>query len=133
MWLLYNSGMENRETLKAVRDLLLGLHKTLVDFERSIYEGINGEVSSGQFLNLLLEDRDFAWLRKFSTLIVDIDEMFAQKDGFTDEQVAAHFKKIRDVIGMKESDDDFVYRYQKALQQDLDATGKHSELKSLLA
>ena len=133
MCLLYNSKMENGETLKAARNLLLGLHKTLVDFERSIYEGINGKVTSGEFLSLLLENRDFAWLRKFSTLIVDIDEMFDQKDGYTDEQIAAHFKKIRDVIGMKESDDDFVYRYQNALQQDLDATGKHAELKSLRA
>jgi hypothetical protein len=125
--------MENAEMLKAARDLLLGLHKALVDFERSIYEGVNGEVTSGQFLNLLLEDRDFAWLRKFSTLIVDIDEMFAQKDGFTEDQVTTHFGKIRDLIELKEPDEDFVYRYQSALQQDLDATGKHAELKSLLA
>lgn len=130
--LVYNLSMENADTLKDARNLLLGLHKALVDFERSIYEGINGKVTSGQFLNLLLEDRDFAWLRKFSTLIVEIDEMFAQKEGFNGEQVDAHIVKIRELMEMRRADDDFIYRYQNALQQDLDAAGKHAELKSLL-
>ena len=77
---------EQYELLKSSRDLLLSLHKSLVDFERSLYEGMHGPVTSGQFLNLLLENADFAWLRRFSTLIVEIDEMFAQKDGFSTER-----------------------------------------------
>jgi hypothetical protein len=125
--------MENADTLKDARDLLLGLHKALVDFERSIYEGMNGKVTSGQFLNLLLEDRDFAWLRKFSTLIVEIDEMFAQKDGYSGEQVDAHLGKVRELMELREANDDFISRYQNALQQDLDAAGKHAEIKSLLS
>ncbi len=32
-----------------------------------------------------MEDEDFAWLRKFSTLIVEIDEMFASKEGIEAE------------------------------------------------
>lgn len=125
--------MEKAETLKDARNLLLGLHKALVDFERSIYEGINGKVTSGQFLNLLLEDRDFAWLRKFSILIVEIDEMFAQKDGFGADQVDANIGKIRELMELRQADEDFIYRYQNALQQDLDAAGKHAEIKSLLS
>jgi hypothetical protein len=103
-----------------------------VDHERLIYEGINGRVTAGQFLNLLLEDRDFAWLRQFSTLIVDIDEMFAQKDGFTDDQVSTHLQKTIELIDMREENEDFNFRYQNALQQDPEAAAKHSELKSLL-
>lgn len=124
--------MENAETLRDARNLLLALHKALVDFERSIYEGTNGKITSGQFLNLLLEDRDFAWLRKFSTLIVEIDEMFAQKDGYSGEQIDTHLGKVRELLEMRFADEDFVYRYQNALQQDLDAAGKHAEIKSLL-
>lgn len=124
--------MEHTETLRDARNLLLGLHKALVDFERSIYEEINGKISSGQFLNLLLEDRDFAWLRRFSTLIVEIDEMFAQRDGFSGEQIDSHLGKVRELLEMRLGDEDFVYRYQNALQQDLDAAGKHAEIKSLL-
>ena len=125
--------MTNTELLKSARNLLLSLHKSLVDFERSLYEGMHGPVTSGQFLNLLIEDIDFAWLRKFSTLIVDIDEMFAQKDGFDNEAVDSHLAKLRELISMNVADEDFVAKYQGALQQDLDAAAKQGELRSLLA
>ena len=118
--------------LKAGRDGLLSLHKSLVDFERWKYETINGSVTPGKFLNMLLEDPDLSWLRKFSTLIVDIDEMFSQKDGFSEEAVALHLKKLRDLITMLEPDEDFVARYQSALQQDTDSATKQAELRLLL-
>jgi len=94
--------MDNTELLRNGRNLLLKLHKNLVDHERAIWEGMNGPATAGQFLNVLLEDPDFSWLRKFSTLIVDIDEMFAQKDGFPVEAVDLHLAKLRDLIAMKD-------------------------------
>ena len=125
--------MTNTELLKNARNLLLGLHKSLVDFERSIYEGMNGSTTGAQFLNVLLEDPEFAWLRKFSTLIVDIDEMFAQKDGFGDEAVAAHLTKLRELIAMEGENEAFVAKYELALQQDTSAASKQAELKDLLS
>lgn len=124
--------MENSERLREGRNLLLKLHKNLVDHERSIWEGINGPASSGQFLNVLLEDPDFSWLRKFSTLIVDIDEMFAQKDGYSSESVDLHLEKLRDLISMRDEDEDFKAKYQSALQQDIDAASKQGDLRLLL-
>lgn len=124
--------MSNAELLKGSRDLLLKLHKTLVDHERAIYEGINGPASAGQFLHVLLEDPDFVWLRKFSTLIVDIDEMFAQKDGYTEESIELHLTSLRDLISMKDEDEAFRAKYQAALQQDLDAAARQGELRALL-
>lgn len=124
--------MENAERLKGARDLLLKLHKNLVDHERSIWEGMNGPATAGQFLNVLIEDPDFAWLRKFSTLIVDIDEMFAQKDGYSGEAVDLHLAKLRDLVAMKDEDEAFKAKYQAALQQDLDAAARQGDLKLLL-
>jgi hypothetical protein len=124
--------MNNTELLKAARNQLLSLHKSLVDFERSLYEGINGPVTPGQFLTVLLENADFAWLRKFSTLIVDIDEMFAQRDGFGDDVVAAHLEAIRGLIAMDDTDEYFRAKYQAALQQDQSAAAKQGELRELL-
>ena len=54
--------MENSERLRDARNLLLKLHKNLVDHERAIWEGINGAVTNTQFLTVLLEDSDFVWL-----------------------------------------------------------------------
>lgn len=124
--------MNKAETLKQARNLLLRLHKKLLDHERAIYEGINGQVNSAEFLNILLEDADFAWLRKFSTLIVEIDEMFDQKDGFNEETVDQHIAKLRDLISMKDEDEHFRAKYQAALQNDLDAVGHQGELRLLL-
>ncbi|MGH9947550.1 MAG: hypothetical protein ACRD6X_10140 [Pyrinomonadaceae bacterium] len=125
--------MNNAELLKSSRDLLLKLHKTLLDHERTIYEGINGPLNSGEFLNLLLEDADFVWLRKFSTLIVEIDEMFDLKDGYADEIVDSLVEKVRDLVSMKDENEEFRAKYQAALQQDLDAAAHQGSLKTLLA
>ena len=124
--------MDNSERLRDARNLLLKLHKNLVDHERAIWEGINGAVTSGQFLNVLLEDPDFGWLRKFSTLIVDIDEMFAQKDGYTTETVELHLTKLRELVSMEDEDEVFNAKYQAALQQDLDAASRQGDLRMLL-
>ena len=125
--------MDNTELLRNGRNLLLKLHKNLVDHERAIWEGMNGPATASQFLNVLLEDPDFSWLRKFSTLIVDIDEMFAQKDGFQLEAVDLHLAKLRDLISMKDEDDEFKAKYQAALQQDLDAAARQGDLRLLLS
>lgn len=124
--------MDNTERVRDARNLLLKLHKNLVDHERAIWEGINGQATAAQFLNVLLEDEDFSWLRKFSTLIVDIDEMFAQKDGVSSEAVDLHLGKLRDLVSMKDEDEAFKAKYQSALQQDLDAAARQGDLKSLL-
>jgi hypothetical protein len=125
--------MENSELLKAERNGLLALHKILVDRERAIYEGINGPLTAGQFLNVLLEDRDFSWLRKISTLIVEIDEMFAQNDGFDASQVESHLDTVDSMLNVEGVDEDFAFRYQNSLQQSQDAAAKHGELKQLLS
>jgi len=124
--------MENSEKLKSARNLLLKLHKTMVDLEREMYEGIHGRLSPGQFLNLLLEDDDFGWLRKFSMLIVEIDEMFDLKEKVMPEMVEANLQKVRELVGMSETDDYFKAKYQFSLQRDPDAAGLHSQLKTLL-
>ena len=124
--------MNNVELLRTSRNLLLKLHKTLLDHERAIYEGINGRQTPGQFLSILLEDSDFAWLRKFSTLIVDIDEMFAQKDGYNAESVERHLAALRSLISMEGEGETFKAKYQAGLQQDLDAAAHQGDLRKLL-
>jgi len=124
--------MNNADTLRYARNLLLTLHKSLVDRERASYEAVNGQQNAGQFLNLLLENPDFAWLRKFSILIVEIDEMFDVKDGISNEMVLANLEKVRELISMKASDETFRARYQDALQNDVDAAGLQAQLQGLL-
>jgi hypothetical protein len=65
-------------------------------------------------------------------LIVEIDEMFAQKDGFSEEVVDLHVTKLRELIAMEGEDQEFRGKYQAALQQDLDSAAHQGTLKDLL-
>jgi hypothetical protein len=123
--------MEPAERLKNVRNILLKLHKSMLDLERDMHEGIHGKLNAADFLNLLMEDEDFAWLRKFSILIVEIDEMFDLKDDVTPEMIDANLEKVRELVEMKEPDEYFRAKYQFALQRDPNAAGLHSQLKAL--
>ena len=124
--------MEDAVKLKNARNILLKLHKSMLDLEREMYEGIHGPLNATEFLNLLLEDEDFAWLRKFSMLIVEIDEMFDLKAGATAEMVDANLVKVRELVEMSEPDDYFRAKYEFAIQRDPNAAGLHGELKALL-
>lgn len=124
--------MEKRETLKKSRDLLLKLHKEILDREREMYEQFNGRLSPTEYLSLLLENEDFAWLRKFSMLIVEIDEMFAQKDGYEEAMLDANLSKVKELVNMAEPDEYFRAKYQLAIQADPEAASLHGEIKDLV-
>jgi hypothetical protein len=124
--------MDNAAILKSARDLLLKLHKGMIDHERAIYEEINGPVNSGQFLNLLLEDADFAWLRRFSSLIVEIDETLDSKEGADEALVDELLKRVRHLVTLDEAEDYYRSKYEAALQQNVELVGIHGELKALL-
>ncbi len=125
--------MEEAEKLKKARNILLKLHKSMLDRERELHEGIHGPLNATQFLSLLLEDEDFAWLRKFSMLIVEIDEMFASRDAVTVEMLDARFAKVKKLIEMTEPDEYFRAKYEFAIQRDPDSAALHGQLKALLS
>ena len=124
--------MDNAAILRNARNLLLKLHKGMIDHERAIYEGINGPMNSGQFLNLLLDDADFAWLRRFSSLIVEIDETFESKEGLDESLVEELLKRVRGLVTLDDAEDYYRNKYEAALQQNVDLVGIHAELKALL-
>lgn len=125
--------MMDAEKLRYARNLLLTLHKSLIDLERASYERVHGRLNAGQFLNVLLEDENFAWLRKFSMLIVEIDEMFDLKDGISEEMVTSNLNKITELVGMQDDDEFFRAKYRNALQTDPEIAGMQAQLQGLLS
>ena len=74
-----------RERLTEMRNGLLKLHKTLLDSERAVYERDVARISStGQYLNLVLDDPWFAWLHELSQFIVLVDETLDFEDPATE-------------------------------------------------
>ena len=123
---MYDSLVNNLEKLKAARQTLLRLHKLLIDRERELIEGIEGPLTHGAFLGMLLNSPDFQWLRRFSSSIAEVDELLSAKDGISMEMVDAQLAKLAAVVEM-ESDEYFAAKYQSALQQSSEIAGHHSE------
>ena len=66
---------ETRQKLKNLSGAFLRLHKVLLDGEKEKYEAKNGKIpNANMYLSLVLDDPQFAWLRKISSLIALIDE-----------------------------------------------------------
>jgi hypothetical protein len=69
-----------KQRLTEIRQVLLTLHKAVLDSERTAYELVHGPIQGpAAFLQLLINDNWFAWLRPITTLVVQIDETLAAK------------------------------------------------------
>ncbi len=130
---LTNQPVGKTPLLKESRLQLLRLHKSLVDIERAEFEKVNGRITSGQFLNLLLNEESLQWLRKFSTLIVDIDEMLDLDDGYSEEMVEKHLSEMRKIVDAQTPDEEFNDKYRIFIENNFEIASKNSEIKTLLA
>ena len=123
-----------RDQLNAVHALLLRIHKSLVDLERFRFEQTVGPVGTPlEFLDRLLNDPTFAWLRPLSELIVQIDEAASARTGVDRNHAAALLAQTRHLL--TPSDDaahPFHPRYLQALQDSPDLTAAHADFKRAL-
>ena len=121
-----------QELLKDLRQALLRLHKTLLDWERGMYERANGRLTSNQLLDALLVDPQFAWLRALSQMIVRIDEMLADEIAPGPGDLEAVLGHLRDLTSPNETGNAYEQRYFTALQQNPDAVFAHRDVVALL-
>lgn len=117
-----------RAQLASIRNVLLGLHKILLETERVRFERVNGRISDMfQLLNLTIHDPAFAWLRPLSAFIVQIDERLDDKEKpLTSSQAAAMRKEVRGLLTPSQVGSDFQRNYHWALQESPDAVLAHS-------
>ena len=122
-----------RQTLTDVRHGLLGLHKALIVAEQLTFERIYGRVdSTGQLLQLVMNDPWFTWLHPLSNVVVRIDEMLDEDCNLTMEDVAQILTEVRGMIRPSELGDGFERSYYEALQRAPDVVMAHCEMKKLL-
>jgi len=120
-------GSGPRTRLVALRDALLGLHKTLVDSERVEYEKTMGPIlSANEFLRLLSNDPWFAWLVPLTRLLVTIDEALEGEEPLTDQRMAELSANAFTVLTVDEAGDGFGKQYFDALQRDPDVVMAHA-------
>ena len=124
-----------RRRLSEIREKLLTLHKALLDSERTSYELIHGPIASpGAFLQLLINDARFAWLRPVTTLIVQIDETLAAKNPpASSRDFLRLIDDTRALLSPSREEDGFWKRYSGALQRDPGVAVLHREMERQLA
>ena len=121
-----------RQHLKEVRRGLLRLHKALIDSERAVFEARSGTMTNGQFLQSLLQDPFFAWLRPFSGLIAQIDEALAADDGVAPPTARRFIEQVQ-VLIRPASPDVGEARYETVRARDPDVLFAHVQLSQRLA
>ena len=120
------------QLLSELRLRLLRLHKLLLEVERIAYEQVQGSVSKGKLLQLVISDDQFAWLHRLSQLIVQIDELQQADEPITVETFETFLADVRALLTPSESGDDFATKYDAALQQNPDVVLAHADVVTLL-
>lgn len=116
-----------------VRRSLLTLHKALIIAEQLTYERIHGRVgSTGQLLQLVLNDPWFTWLHPLSQMVIRLDELLDGESPPTPVEVEQLLSEVRALIRPSEEGDGFERSYYEALQRAPDVIFAHVEVKKLL-
>lgn len=119
---------ETRGRLKDLSKSLLRLHKTLLDAAKAEYEAANGAIANpNQYLQLVLNNAHFAWLRKISALIALIDEAASVRRPATEEEARALLDNARALLNFEDADENFNDKFQDALQKNADAVISHND------
>ncbi len=105
----------------------------LLDTERIAYEQVRGRVSSGELLQLVIEHEQFAWLRRISELVVQIDEMLQADEPVSLDDAQNLVAEVRRLLTPSEVGTRFARRYYNALQREPGVVLAHAEVSELLA
>ena len=112
---------------------LLRLHKALLDDERMSYERVHGRIpSNGAFLQLVLEDAWFAWLRPLSQVMAKLDEHGEEDTSPDGPDTAILIASIRTLLTPSEEGTGFGRHYYEALQREPDVVLAHAAVRTLL-
>ena len=112
---------------------LLRLHKALLDDERVAYERVHGRIpSNGAFLQLVLNDAWFAWLRPLSQSIAKLDELSESDDAASRETIPALLVSVQTLLMPTEEGEGFGRQYHDALQRSPGVVLAHAGVRTLL-
>jgi hypothetical protein len=127
-------AMGVRERLLELRNGLLKLHKALLDSERAAYEHDVARITStGQYLNLVLDDPWFAWLHELSQFIVLIDETLDFEDPATAADADRLVARARQLVAPSENGAAFARSYFEAMQRDPGVVLAHRDMMLVFA
>ena len=117
------------QRLTDLRNGLLRLHKSLLDSERAAYErDVERIKSTGQYLNLVLTDPWFNWLRDLSQFIVLVDETLDFEEPATPEDAVRLIGRARELVSPSEAGSGFARQYFESMQRDPSVVLAHRDM-----
>jgi len=123
-------GVDGKDNLSRA---LLRLHKALLDDERVSYERVHGRIpSNGAFLQLVLGDAWFAWLRPLSQLMAKLDELSEEADASASAEITALIASVRTLLTPTEEGEGFGRHYHDALQREPNVVLAHAAVRAML-
>lgn len=113
---------EQRQRLDRVRDNLLRVHRALLNVERDRYEKVKGRIpNNSAFLQLVINDPWFDWMRPMAQLVLLIDERLAdKKQPLGAAEAVALFDRSRVLLQADSEGDAFQRLYYQAVQHSPD-------------
>ena len=121
------------QKLRDIRPTLLRLHKTLLELERDAYERANGKISNSyEYLNLVMHDPQFSWLRNLSELIVQIDEALDARERPSEATANALIQQSRLLLTPNEAGPEFQRKYYASVQESPAVVLAHAEFAKVL-
>lgn len=124
--------IHQHQNLSQLRTKLLRLHKLLMEAEKDAYEQIYGPVTRGQLLQLLISHEQFAWLRRISERIAQIDEVLHANEPVPAEAITTLLSEVRTLLTPNQLGNDFAVKYDAAFQRDPDIVLAHADVVALL-
>ena len=124
---------ETRQKLKSLSKSLLSLHKILLEAAKADYEKQNGAINgANHYLQLVIDDPHFSWLRKFSSLIALIDEAVSIRRPATQDAAQDLLDEAQKLLNFEDADEEFNDKFQTALQKNSDAVLSHNDALKLV-
>lgn len=119
--------------LNELSQALIRLHKALLDSERLSYERVHGRIeSNGAFLQLVLGDSWFAWLRPLSYSITRLDQLAETNRTWPSDELIDLLHSVRSLLTPAEEGEGFARHYYDALQRVPEVGLIHARVKMLL-
>ncbi len=122
-----------RQQLIDIRNQLLKLHKALLDSERGVYEKSHGRIESpGAFLQLLLGDSWFSWLKPMTDLVVQIDETLSARDLADQDDFRRLIVRAQELLDPEVPENGFFEHYNGVVNRDVDVAFLHVQVVGLI-
>ena len=117
--------------IQTLVNLLLKLHKALLDSERARYEKNHGPIlDNNAYFNLVLSHEDFKWLRILLEAIALLDEE-SEAENISTDKIEVLADKLQNILSSNDNSE-FSQRYQAAVSNNSEVSSLDKQVKDII-